>query len=72
MGGQFWDVGLGLNLGVSQFFSVRKSALEPKPYCALIILSMGLGWAKENLGHSVPKYFCLKVAKKEKSTTFGR
>ena len=33
---------------VSQFFSVRKSALEPKPYDALIILSVGLGWAREN------------------------
>ena len=41
-------------------------------YCALIILSMGLGWAKENFGTVSQKFFCLKVAEKEKSTTFGR
>ena len=34
---------------------MRKSALEPKLYCALIILSMGLGWAKENSGIQCPK-----------------
>ena len=57
---------------MSQFFSVRKSAMETKLYCALIILSMGLGWAKENFGTQCPKNICLKMAEKEKSTTFGR
>ena len=33
---------------VSQVFSVRKSALEPNPNDALIILSEGLNWAREN------------------------
>ena len=35
---------------VSQFFIVRKSALEAKLYGALIILGMGLGRASENFG----------------------
>ena len=39
---------------VSQFFSVGKSALEPKLYCALIILSVGLGRAGKNFGTQCP------------------
>ena len=35
---------------VSQFFIVRKSALEPKPHSTLTILSVGPGRAKKNFG----------------------
>ena len=33
---------------------MRKSSLEPKPYCALIILSVGLGRAGKNFGTQCP------------------
>ena len=46
----YFVCGLGANLGQCPNFFVRKSALEPKPHSALIILSVGLGWARENFG----------------------
>ena len=40
--GKFWTVSI--------FFLVRNKALECKPYDVLIIVSVGLGLARENFG----------------------
>ena len=46
-----------------------KSALKPKLYCALIMLSVGLGWAGKNFGTQCPNnvfvYKPLKIRKEQ-------
>ena len=57
---------------MSQFFEVRKSALELKPCFPLIILSVELARAREKFGTVSQACFPLKAAKKEKRKRFEK